>query len=462
MKSISRPCAAILAGVVVLAASGRAQDELPPRRPAAPLDIEKFRALESTERLNVIEKLAPGKLPFVAISRGDLAAAVVERGVVEPIHFADMVCMVKATGKESSIATTIKWVIDDGSWVKKGDRLVELDDSMLRDQLAVAKVKALVAEAARVQAVENVEIVKKEYEVELRLAEIELKLVELELKDPPAGQSKAVLELKVERAKLQLERARTRAKSQHAQAEAEKRAQTAAAELEAQRLRDIEAEIKNCVLVAPMDGIAIYHVPTSSRFGGAAPVIAPGESVREGQKLLRVCDLKQLAIGTRIHEAVVSSVAKGQSARVRVDAIPQKILSGKVTHVSPLAAQVDFMARDVKVYPVTIALEEVPAGLKPGMSAEVQVSTGERKGVLQAPVKAVWSTGRERICFIKVGQELVERQVVVGMSNASSVEIKQGLKEGDMVLAELASLLAPSPAGGKSFGPAKGKRGPDR
>jgi hypothetical protein len=72
----------------------------------------------------------------------------------------------------------------------------------------------------------------------------------------------------------------------------------------------------------------------------------------------------------------------------------------------------------------------------------VRIAIGERKGVLQVPRKAVVVAGRDRVCFVKSGQELQERKVVVGAGNAASVEIREGLKEGDVVAADPAALLA--------------------
>src|SRR5688572_19738538 len=77
----------------------------PPPRPGAEMD--RFRALEPAERLKLVEKLAGADTPFAAAKRGDLAAAVVERGVVEAADYADVFCRVKASGKEGA-ATTIK------------------------------------------------------------------------------------------------------------------------------------------------------------------------------------------------------------------------------------------------------------------------------------------------------------------------------------------------------------------
>jgi multidrug efflux pump subunit AcrA (membrane-fusion protein) len=445
MNAFTRIASLAIAGLFAppLALAG---DE-PFTRPGPIADFESFRALKPMERLKLIEQFAP-KTRITAVSRGDLVAEIVERGAIEPARSFDIVCKVKSA-KDGAASSTIKWLVDDGAMVKKGDRLASLDDSALRDRLEAAKIRLIQAESAKKQADESLDLSKREHEVDVRLAEIELKVAELELKDPAAGQSKAILELKAERAQLMLERTKARGKARLVQAEAERQARTVELEVENRRFREVEAEIEHCVMTSPVDGMAMYYVPPIGRFGGAAAAIGPGEPVREGQKLLRVCELKDYVVATRIHEAVISRVRNGHAADVRVDAIPDRPLRGKVTHVSPLAAPADWAARDVKVYPVTISLEDPPPGLKPGMSAEIRIPTGERKGVLQIPLKAVWNTGRDRVCFVKAGNQLVEHSIVVGASNSTSVEVQEGLKEGDEVVADLAALFAPMPARGK-------------
>jgi HlyD family secretion protein len=441
-RSVSAGFAALALGLIAYAPQA-AEGQQPPKRvtPASQLaaELDRLRALEPADRLRLVEKLAGANTPFAAARRGDLVASVVERGTIEPANFADLICNVKAREKGSA-ATTIKWLIDDGSMVKMGDLLARLDDSAVRDQLDVATVKVKEASAALAQASENAPLVRRENEIEVRLAEIDVKLAEIELKDPPPGKAKQVLELKVEQAKLKLERAVSRAKVQLVQAEAEVRARTAARESEVERLRSLQAELKLCELIAPTDGLLVYHVPPSSRFGGAA-VVAQGEPVREGQKLLRVVELKQFVVATRVHESQVSTVRTGQATQVRVDAFPDKQLRGKVTRVSPVASAPDWLAADIKVYPVTISIEDAPPGLKPEMSCEVHIATGERKAVLQVPRNAVVSAGKDRVCFIKSGQELHERKVVTGAGNATSVEVTEGLKEGDLVVADPPALL---------------------
>lgn len=439
---------ALSLGLVAIAPMSRAQ-EPPSMQPRLQQNLERFRALEPSERLKAIEKLELKNSPFAAVKKGDLIAAIVERGAVEPANCVDVICKVKATGKDSGPATTIKWVIDEGSLVKRGDRVITFDDSAIRDRLAAMTVNAQKAEAAMVRAAANSELAKREGDIDVRLAEIEVNLARVDLKGAATETAKEALELKLERAKLYLDRAKTRAKGQQMAADADQRAKTAAAKLETQRLREVEDQLKLCELTAPVDGLVVYETTSTGRFGPSRVIVAQGEPVREGQKILRVCELKQYAVSTRVHEAVISAVRTGQPTQVRIDAFPGRVLDGKVNAVSPTAAAADFMAKDIKVYPVTISIDSPPPGLKPQMTAEVQIKTGERKGVLQVPLTAVLGGGRDRFCFVKNGQVLVEKKLVVGASNASSVEIKEGLKEGDEVLANPAGLFAP-PTGGRT------------
>jgi HlyD family secretion protein len=443
-RSVLPRVAALALGLLTLQVHAADGDD-PPRKAPRPsklaTEVDRFRSLEPADRLKLVAKHAGTNDPFAAVKRGDLAAAVVERGVVEPVDAVDLICKVKARSKEKTTAATINWVIDDGSVVKKGQRVAILDDSALKGELQVSAARVKEAAEALEQATENVRLVQKEGAIEVRLAEIDLKLAEIELKDLPAGKSKEVPELRVEQAKLKLERTTARAKAQQAQAEADKRAKAATKELEIERQNGIADEIKHCTLVAPSDGMLVYYVPATGRFGGSTPLIAPGETVREGQKLMRVVGLKQFAVATRVHESMVSAVRVGQVAQVRVDALPDKLLRGKVQKISAVPAQVDLWATDTKVYPVTITIEDPPEGLKPDMSVEVQIATGERKAVLQVPRSAVVSTGRDPVCFVKSGQELIEQKLTIGVSNATSVEITEGLKEGDTVVTNLPALL---------------------
>jgi multidrug efflux pump subunit AcrA (membrane-fusion protein) len=89
-----------------------------------------------------------------------------------------------------------------------------------------------------------------------------------------------------------------------------------------------------------------------------------------------------------------------------------------------------------------VELDNSPPGLKPSMSAEVRIVTGEKKGVLLAPIRAVLRSGRVGFCFVKTDAKVVEREVTTGATDGTSVEIIAGLHEGDTVLADPSAVLS--------------------
>src|ERR1700722_382436 len=92
------------------------------------------------------------------VKPGRLELTVVERGALESAKNCDVYCRVKSGAKNSTVSTTIKTVIDDGSKVKKDDLLVTLDDSGLIEQLKTQKITVDKAESDKIQAEEKYKI----------------------------------------------------------------------------------------------------------------------------------------------------------------------------------------------------------------------------------------------------------------------------------------------------------------
>src|SRR5262249_18784450 len=159
-------------------------------------------------------------------------------------------------------------------------------------------------------------------------------------------------------------------------------------EQESTKYKEIEDEIKKCKLHAPQEGLVVYYVPEQTRWGvGRQAVVAQGEMVSENQKLMQIPDLKHMFVNTKVHEALVSRVHKGQPALVRVDAIADRHLSAHVDMVANTASQQDFFAADVKVYATKVVIDEEVDGLKPGMNAEVTITIADAlEDVLTVPI----------------------------------------------------------------------------
>jgi HlyD family secretion protein len=207
---------------------------------------------------------------------------------------------------------------------------------------------------------------------------------------------------------------------------------------------DIVGEIKKCKIHTPQDGMVVYYVPEQARFGGGSQIsiIAQGEPVREGQKLMQVPDLRHMIVNTKVHEAFIRRVHAGQKATIRVDSSGDKTLHGEVEAVASVPSQQDFMSADVKVYATRVVIDpgEITeiGGLKPGMSAEVTITIADAlENVLTVPIQAIVGgseMGATRSLVVMTPEGPKERQVTVGVSNDRIAEIKEGLEEGDEVV----------------------------
>jgi HlyD family secretion protein len=96
-------------------------------------------------------------------------------------------------------------------------------------------------------------------------------------------------------------------------------------------------------------------------------------------------DLSKMQIDANVSEADVGSVEDGQTANFTVDAFPSRTFTGKVTQIrnSPITVQ------NVVSYDTVIEVSNKDQKLKPGMTATVSVTTGQRNGVLKVPNSAL-------------------------------------------------------------------------
>jgi HlyD family secretion protein len=204
------------------------------------------------------------------------------------------------------------------------------------------------------------------------------------------------------------------------------------------RHREIEDEITKCKIVSPQDGMVVYCLPEQLRHGGGMQqsIVAQGEPVREGQRLMEIPNLKRMIVTTYVHEAMVARLRRGLRATVHVDAYPGRAFRGHVEQVATVAGP-DWYS-DVKVFATKVAIDEVAEGMKPGMSAEATIEIGSTfKPMLTVPVTALLGSvemGNHRHCYVLEPDGAEERDVVVGLSNKQMVEIKEGLDDGDEVV----------------------------
>ena len=160
--------------------------------------------------------------------------------------------------------------------------------------------------------------------------------------------------------------------------------------------------------------------------------IEPGMVVRQKQRLFYLPNLADMEVAAMLHESVVKSVEPGMRVRVRVEAFPNRVIEGHIDSVTQIPDQHWFS--DVKYFYGRVKLHNVPRGLKPGMSAEVEIVTANKADVLVIPPEAVTVESGHDVCYVARDDLLERREVKLGQSTRDYLEVTEGLDEGEAVV----------------------------
>jgi multidrug efflux pump subunit AcrA (membrane-fusion protein) len=163
--------------------------------------------------------------------------------------------------------------------------------------------------------------------------------------------------------------------------------------------------------------------------------VLEGQAVQAGMNLFLIADRGVLWVDLAIFEQDAAAVRVGTSASVRVDALPGRTFRGQVTFIYPQL--------DEKTRTLTARLEVANPGreLRPGMYGAAELATGGRRAV-SVPLTAVLPTGTRDIVFVNRGDgRFLPREVRVGQRGDSLIEIVEGLKAGEEVVASATFLL---------------------
>lgn len=156
-----------------------------------------------------------------------------------------------------------------------------------------------------------------------------------------------------------------------------------------------------------------------------------GDTATPGPILASVVDPDNLYIEAPIDEADVSSVELGQTVRITIDAYPARVFFGKVIKISPVVIGVK---QEARTFEVRVSVPDDEIVLKPGMSADVEIVTGEAKDTLVVPSQAVIEKGDESIVYVSEGGRAMQRKIRIGIYNWNFTEIKEGLIEGEKII----------------------------
>jgi HlyD family secretion protein len=149
-----------------------------------------------------------------------------------------------------------------------------------------------------------------------------------------------------------------------------------------------------------------------------------------------------LGVEAQIDQNDISMVKTGQNALITGKDPGQSQNPGYVTEISVLGQT----AQDVVSFPVRIKLAGNSRGLKPGMSVDVTVLADEHPQTLAIPAGSVTSKKGRDLVSVRRNDRIIPVAVELGLKHGKFWEIKSGLKTGDQVAVPKPPLLAKQPA----------------
>ena len=238
-------------------------------------------------------------------------------------------------------------------------------------------------------------------------------------------------------------------------------------------LRQIREALSKTVIYSPANG-------TISSLTSRVGERVVGTSQFAGTEVMRIADLDNMEARVNVNENDVVNVKVGDTAKITIDAYPDRQVQGIVREIASTARTNNAGTQEeVTNFEVKIRVADRSVRLRPGMSATADIETATARNVVVVPIQSVTVRSTEselspeelerqsakraardkgenradvtnealekqraraerqkleRVVFIKNGETVKQVKVETGIADNTSIEIKSGVKPGDEVV----------------------------
>jgi len=357
------------------------------------------------------------------VRRGPLQQVLLLSGELRSIGGADIV--VPDSPQREPV---IRWMIEEGTRVEPGDRMVELDTSEIASQLDSRQISLEEAVNELNNRAAEIDGERAQSQFEVEQARINLRKAEIDASVPQDLMSLR----EYQEAQLALEQAQNGLTK--VQNEYDSLVKSSEDELEVMRIdvqmarrdvAEVERALETMVLKAPRAGLAVAG--DNRREGRKFQV---GDTTWVGAELMVIPDLSEMIVDTRMSDVDDGKVTPGMQVWCTLDAYPDHRIEGYVRSITPVAQWLN-MRSEQRFFRIIVDLQESdPEIMRPGMSVKVEVVTASADDELLVPRKAL-EFGTTEVYVALDNDE--RRQIELGSCDAQWCAVRQGLSEGDRV-----------------------------
>ncbi len=402
------------------------------------------------------------------VVKAELASVVTSSGEIKPLTY------INISAEYQGQLTAI--LVKEGDHVRKGQLLARIDEEQSQADVAAQKAALSSAEADASAS-----------EAGVNAGEVNIRALETSVTRTKADVTRSELDFNRGEQLLKqgliprsdFEQRRATFDSQKASvAEAEARVAQSRAQLAQLRaqlaatqrkiaqtqagLTRVSDVLKKHNVTAPIDGLVTY-LPV--RVG---ETVVPGVQNSAASTIMTIADMSVVTAEVKVDETDIVNIKVNQPAEITIDAIPNRVFTGRVTEIGNTAilrssglasSQSNTSSQEAKDFKVVIAMDTPPGEIRPGLSCTSKVTTATRKDVLAVPIQALTLRTKGDLdmspnkpvnpdaATVKANAEEVQGVFVIGPNNktefvkvvsgingATDIEVLSGLKEGDEIV----------------------------
>jgi len=181
------------------------------------------------------------------------------------------------------------------------------------------------------------------------------------------------------------------------------------------------------IIRAPAEGILLQRLVNTGD-----PVV-PLTSYQAGTELATLADMGDLIFKGTVDEIDVGKLSTGMPVRIKIGALPDREINGKLSRIAPQAVEKD----NAKLFEVEIEIDTFEGILlRAGYSANADIVIREKKNILLIPERLVIFEDDGENTFVEIPGDTPEAEpkkvpIKVGLSDGLNIEVTSGLKEGE-------------------------------
>lgn len=201
-----------------------------------------------------------------------------------------------------------------------------------------------------------------------------------------------------------------------------------------EKLKEDGSPVAKAEAIAYIDrdevGLKFQKAPVESPLDGiiGRVFVDKGEQVLSSTPIALVVSIDKVNIDLDIPEKYLPKLKLGQLAKITLDAYPDEVFSGLVTKISPVLDEA------TRSSPVEMTVDNARHLLKPGMFAKAALVIQEHKNIPIILKEALIGKEPQVYVFVVEEKKAVLKQVVLGLRQGPYFEVKDGLKQGDLVV----------------------------